>query len=43
MVVRGSAGGGRGGWEMGVLQGWEVGEIGGNYAAMLNIFAIEKT
>ena len=28
------------GWEVGVLEGWEAGEIGGNFAAMLNIFVI---
>ena len=32
----------RKGWEMGFLQGWEAGEIGGNFAAMPNIFANEK-
>ena len=25
------------GWEVRVLKGWEMGEIGGNYATMFNI------
>ena len=25
------------GWEVQVLKGWEMGEIGGNYATMFNI------
>ena len=25
------------GWEVGVLKGWEMEEIGGNYATMFNI------
>ena len=32
----------RKGWEMGFLQGWEAGEIGGNFVAMPNIFSNEK-
>ena len=25
------------GWKLGVLKGWEAGEIGGNYSTMINI------